>query len=592
GSFRDPNELGSGGGADSDFGGNGGGLVRMTVNTLNLEGQILAHGGNGTPWGGGGSGGGIKITSGTISGGGLIRANGGTAGTTQPGGGGGGRIAIYYTDGAAFDFANVQAVGGQIARQAGTAGTIYFESTATPLGELIVHAFGTNVPTAFTPLLSLAGGSSTALEANRLTDTNASFIPGGLIGLRLQPDTGTAATFRIVGNTTNTIVTDPADGPLTSVATVGGTYFAELGVGHLALRGGAKVDLVDGDRLRPDRRGRLHARTVEILGGSWLSHPESSDVFQTGLELVVDDALTIDATSRVDVTGRGYLGARRPGNNVWEGRTLGNTSVGGSTRRNGGSYGGSGGIGTAGGTANALYGQPEDPNEPGSGGGADSDFGGHGGGLIRIVARNVTLNGQLVANGGAGTPWGGGGSGGGIKLTAETLGGAGSLSAHGGDAGSTQPGGGGGGRVAVLYQTLDGFPLANVLANGGTAWGAGANGSLFLQQLNYVSPPALTNPSRNGFVGFTSIQLFGSPNLISANGHSLAEESVTLEIRWQAPDPERYVIEMSHDLVHWTPVTLSYSLADEGGRLTRLAHDAGRNCFLRLRLKSTAWLGR
>ena len=50
-----------------------------------------------------------------------------------------------------------------------------------------------------------------------------------------------------------------------------------------------------------------------------------------------------------------------------EGRTLGNTSVGGSTRRNGGSYGGLGAIGNLGGSANATYGDFLNPNELGSG---------------------------------------------------------------------------------------------------------------------------------------------------------------------------------------------------------------------------------
>jgi hypothetical protein len=90
------------------------------------------------------------------------------------------------------------------------------------------------------------------------------------------------------------------------------------------------------------------------------------------VELIVDDTLTIDASSHVDVSDRGYLGGLRDSNNGQSGRTLNNTSNGGSTRRNGGSYGGAGGFGNAGGTVNVLYGTSQDPDAPGSGGGSDS----------------------------------------------------------------------------------------------------------------------------------------------------------------------------------------------------------------------------
>ena len=55
--------------------------------------------------------------------------------------------------------------------------------------------------------------------------------------------------------------------------------------------------------------------------------------------------LDIDATSRIDVTGRGYLGGRTAENAANEGRTLGN--VAGSSERNGGSYGGLGAVGNS-----------------------------------------------------------------------------------------------------------------------------------------------------------------------------------------------------------------------------------------------------
>ena len=77
-------------------GGNGGGLLRLTAGTLQVDGSINADGNGG--YYGGGSGGGIRLDVGTLSGNGWITARGGASSkTSQSGGaGGGGRMAIYY----------------------------------------------------------------------------------------------------------------------------------------------------------------------------------------------------------------------------------------------------------------------------------------------------------------------------------------------------------------------------------------------------------------------------------------------------------------------------------------------------------------
>ena len=92
------------------------------------------------------------------------------------------------------------------------------------------------VPTASTTFLrSIAPSTSTALGANVLTDTSASFpLPDsatgrlGLIGLELNPNTVQGRTFTIVDNTATEIFTDLADGGMTdvTVASVGDTYFS------------------------------------------------------------------------------------------------------------------------------------------------------------------------------------------------------------------------------------------------------------------------------------------------------------------------------------------------------------------------------
>ncbi|MCA9517539.1 MAG: hypothetical protein KC635_21510, partial [Myxococcales bacterium] len=105
GSASAPVAWGSGGGHDSDSatyrGGAGGGAIKLSVcGTLQVDGQIVASGQNGTAQqAGGGAGGSIWILAGQLagSGAGSIRANGGAGGSASGsggGGGGGGRVAV------------------------------------------------------------------------------------------------------------------------------------------------------------------------------------------------------------------------------------------------------------------------------------------------------------------------------------------------------------------------------------------------------------------------------------------------------------------------------------------------------------------
>ncbi|HAV61006.1 MAG TPA: hypothetical protein DCY13_01405, partial [Verrucomicrobiales bacterium] len=96
--------------------------------------------------------------------------------------------------------------------------------------------------------------------------------------------------------------------------------------------------------------------------GAVLTHPGAGLTNEHRLEIAAD-MLTISTNSRIDVTGRGYLGGRSGVNVAWEGRTLGNTTLGGSVRRNGGSHGGLGGVGSAEQSPNLVYGSFRDPNE-------------------------------------------------------------------------------------------------------------------------------------------------------------------------------------------------------------------------------------
>ena len=222
----------------------------------------------------------------------------------------------------------------------------------------------------------------------------------------------------------------------------------------------------------PQHQMPVQANNVTIQSGGALRHQAATTSQEYSLQLTVAGTLVVDASSAVDVSGGGYL----------PGYTLGNTTQGGSVGSGsfqaGGSYGGLGGNYTAQNaacSANAVYGDFHAPNELDSGG-TDAA----GGGLVRITAGAVTVDGAIRANG-AGNG-GSGGSGGSVLLNVGTLAGAGSISANGGTAwGNGLPASGGGGRVAI-YTWGGGMTFArtNVTASGGTRGAVGADGSVWI----------------------------------------------------------------------------------------------------------------
>ncbi|MCX5689807.1 MAG: hypothetical protein NTV94_08510, partial [Planctomycetota bacterium] len=130
GSSTQPTDFGSGGGKFvSTFGGNGGGLVRLSVGqVLTVDGTITANGSTTSTSAGSGSGGSVYINAGQLAGAGLITANGGNPGGGTWGAGGGGRIAIYTCTNT-FPTANVRANAGPGGNAAAVAGTIHYGAT-------------------------------------------------------------------------------------------------------------------------------------------------------------------------------------------------------------------------------------------------------------------------------------------------------------------------------------------------------------------------------------------------------------------------------------------------------------------------------
>ena len=146
GSFREPSEMGSGGGSGSG-GVRGGGALRLTIGrALVVDGAIAADGASagGNNDRGGGAGGSIWISCESLGGTGTITANGGagdTQGSGDGGGGGGGRVAIY-ADTSAFDEAAISSAGGDADVAGGVvpggAGTIYLSIASIASDRLIV----------------------------------------------------------------------------------------------------------------------------------------------------------------------------------------------------------------------------------------------------------------------------------------------------------------------------------------------------------------------------------------------------------------------------------------------------------------------
>jgi hypothetical protein len=437
GDFRDPSEPGSGGATRlSRRGGNGGGLIRIVAQTLSLAGVIKVDGGNGEfdCCSGGGSAGGIRIDVETLQGTGQITANGGNGvggGADGGAGGGGGRIAIYYQNVAGFDLSKIIAFGGAggTGIPNGGAGTIYLQGPGRENGELVIDNNNLAVPFLSTPIPNPPAGTIS------------------LSHLRVRR----AARVR-----------------MDSFLTLAGV-----------LEVSSNSEFVS--------TNRTVASSVDLNNNGLITHLPSTAVASFKVDIRTD-SLSIDGTSKIDVTGLGFLGGAQPGNPLSpNGMTAGFQA--GSTGNSGGSYGGLGGSFL--GSSNPVYGDFRDPNEPGSGGsGQIGRLGGNGGGLIRITAQILNLNGVIRANGGnaVGNCCAGGGSGGGIRIDAGTLSGTGQITATGGNGvggGGDGGAGGGGGRVAIYYQNAAGFDLARVAAFGGSAGSGvpgGQNGSVHIEQ--------------------------------------------------------------------------------------------------------------
>jgi hypothetical protein len=252
---------------------------------------------------------------------------------------------------------------------------------------------------------------------------------------------------------------------------------------------------------------------------------------QTNLELaVLGDALIAPGGS-ISLDNKGYSQATGPG------AGLTSSSIG-----SGAGYGGNGGSSSTsqGGTA---YGVAEQPTERGSGGGLGygaPSLGAEGGGALRMtVARTLTVNGRISANGNSAyQDDGGGGSGGSLWITANSLNLAGQVTVLGGSGELYEGGGGGGGRIA-FYSRTNYLASPTISVSGGDGYDPGQDGTIFFGTNIAVPAVIAQNPTgtlTNGLsfvdLAFNTVLNFSSISpadiLISTPNGSLAPSNLTI----------------------------------------------------------------
>ena len=430
----DPGQVGAGSGGTNDGtapGANGGGVLRLTAGALHLNGRLTANGEPGllptvdvptlnASLGAGGAGGAINLRVKTLTGSGSIEADGGD--TCQLS-----RNTLPYSDRqCGEDGSEGAGAGGRIA--------VRYQDKSGWTGK--AHAFG--------------GYNQEALK-NHPTSTQVGRAGAGTIFWLANSEPADGGTIMINGGGATS--DRRAATPLTA-----------------AMNGGHRTLILTGGAVSYGKN--VQVANLQVMNGSVLTTPPGVQ----RLNLTVS-SLKVDATSRVDLTGRGDAGAAS-GNNAPE-NGMGKSPAGtGSAMDAGGSHGGKGG--NAGGTVGPTYDSAANPLLPGAGGGGHPGItgpGSPGGGVLVIQAQTLTVQGGLVADGLATDGptkndltkhgFAGAGAGGSINITTRVLSGHGAIAADGGDACLPSSiivnqlggcsygggGGGGGGRIAVTYQS-------------------------------------------------------------------------------------------------------------------------------------------
>ena len=459
----------------------GGGVVRLSTTALTVDGAIRANGAGYCDRDG--AGGSVWITTSTIGGNGSIEAR--AVDTNDPwnwGGAGGGAIAIEYSgsaSGTLLNNLNARA-GAKNSNRSGGPGTVYVKGPSSTYGDLTIDS--KNINNTSTELPSLGKGiAQTGTGGTTLVTDRSANIPNYFVGHWIEitaPDGTLRGTWRVtaVNNKTVTLAPNGAGDTVTVQAGDGwqGVYrFDNLSVpwanyvgsgDPIRLGGAAGVTVTgpaNGNWLDMSNTPFTSTQPVTIAGGVLMAslsapslHVVSGGTLNGGLRnapmVITSPTVTIDAGGAIDVTGRGY-----DPNVTYPGAAIATGSAGGSHLGYGHTYSGD--------TAGSVYGSLYFPQEAGAGAG----YCAWGGGILRLVTTNLTVNGAIRANGASYCDRSG--AGGSVWVTTSNIGGSGTIEARGAD--TNDPwnwGGGGGGAIAIEYSgSASGTVLSNLNARPG-----------------------------------------------------------------------------------------------------------------------------
>jgi streptogramin lyase len=450
GSISRPSEAGGGAGGDDP----GGGVIRIVAGSVGVDGAVRANGGaaGGRASGGGGS---VWVTTGPIGGGGTIEARGGD--TVGFGTGGGGAIAVEYTSTGGSVLSNLNARTGSPStrNQYGGAGTVYLKGPSAVYGDLAVDNLGVAISQA-TEIPSLGGGtaqtgtSGAALVTDRTVDV-PTYFAGHWVEIYDSTGVTLKGTWRIGAIAAKTVTLVP-NGAETISVVVGDKWQGVYRFDNVTMKG---VRVLSTDPVRATATQiqgvvevkRVDSGSLTVKPGATLTHLAPAVGSSESLMVDLAGALTVESGGAIDVSGRGYAASRS---------YAGATTPGGDT---GGSHLGYGGFNVS--PLGSTFGSVSRPSEAGGGAGGDDP----GGGVIRVVAGSVSVDGAVRANGGAagGRASGGGGS---VWVTTGAIGGGGTIEARGGD--TVGFGTGGGGAIAIEYTSSSGAVLSGLVARTGS----------------------------------------------------------------------------------------------------------------------------
>ncbi|HVR41771.1 MAG TPA: Ig-like domain-containing protein, partial [Thermoanaerobaculia bacterium] len=471
----------------------GGGVLRIKAKTIVDNGSIRVDGYSSR--GGGGAGGSIRIDTESISGSGEVTANGAAANPSWTGPGAGGRIAIYYrnSDGMGLSRTKVTAFGpsGDSSWKHAAAGTIYFREADANGNKVTDELYLQNSTYQWgggAQIVDLGTGTVVGVSGNVIT--LSATVPEGVIGSAIEiltPAGAVLSTYEILASSGNSVTVRLAAGESAPNAPIGSPYrglwtIDRINAGNKAYLGG-KIFRTNNLTLTGNIEvEELYARNLTLQSGQLTQRPASTAELYR-LQINVEDTLTVDASSYISAEGKGFVGYASG-----KGRTWPNTTAGGSTHYSGGSHGGRGGWADQ--PSNEPYGSIFDPNEWGASGTYDAstcDTCSPGGGVIRIRAKNLVLNGKVNANAlVSGT--GAGGAGGSIRIDVTNLTGFGEIRANGAAPNPSWTGPGGGGRIAIYYAGPFSFNRASISAYGAPAGDVARKhagpGTIYLRELD------------------------------------------------------------------------------------------------------------